>query len=403
MTVGSQPDRLTGFEHGLLSTAGGALFGAVSNASVVSTTVRSGTYALRINPTAGVGYANWSTTPSAVMHGRVYFRFATLPDVNTVIFDAESTVGSPVVEAGIQYNAATGKLRAFASDDGQVPVRVFDADGPTVTTGIWYRLDYSFNTNDPITVKWQIDGSAQTDFVASAGYGGNTMRQIACGDIFLATYTADMFFDDLICWTNNGGVGNLPLYPVGAGRIILLKPNGAGTHVNDTSFTDNSGNSPPTTIAARLDEVPVVAALSDWVKQTTASATDYLELTIEDLPADATGFNGAMVFIGSDADSALDENVRFRVFGSGVNAANALMVNSGDFVFSKDGLGGIAGWDDPTVSDINGCVFRIGFGSDVSPNRPMECLWLEVDYDAPDAAGVGWYWGAGTGWHDDDF
>src|SRR3990170_3236920 len=173
---------ITGYEFGLLDTAGGGLIDSTSGtASIQSSVVRSGTYALRTNPTTSTSYVTQSHTAATALYGRVYLRFATVPDTDVWVFHHSSTVGAPDIWMGIAYNSSTGKLRPFVLADAQTPQEVFGTDGPAISAdGLWHRLDYQLEDITDATVDWYWDGVQQTSFTAS-GYAANTLRSVILG------------------------------------------------------------------------------------------------------------------------------------------------------------------------------------------------------------------------------
>lgn len=380
MTV-ADPEITTGFEHGAIIGVGSSSFSwwftNTGDASIQSTIKRTGSYALKMKPTSTTAArAELRHATLTDISVRQYLYFATLPDANTLLLSEANTT----FRTGIAFNSATSKLRA---QSGSGPS--FSADGPSVTTGVWYRIDFKVTLDtapspDTHTINWSVDGTAYETLVVSA----NTAGYIATLWVTSAV-NGEYYIDDVVVAQSG--------YPIGEGVVVLLRPSGEGTHSTAGSFTDDAANSPPVTPHLRVDEIPISASDTDYFKQTTIGATDYIELTLEDLPAEAGEIQGVWAASLANLESAGSEDTNVNFFDPDTSTSTTIrgLTTSTSLGGLADGIGRAPWW---TAALVNGCRLRIGQSADVTPNARQRAMFVEVGYTSA-VGNDGWGWGDG--------
>jgi hypothetical protein len=238
-----------------------------------TTTVRSGARALRIQITANqkdvTGLVGTSGTTKV---WRVYIRFATLPDADTLLayYDYGGT------NAGVGFRVSDSTLCAGTAVSG---VESFGTNGVAVTTGVWYRADIkSVGSVVTGTVDVQVDGSACTQATAAFVSANSTFPKFGTSG---SNVTMDAFYDDVLLSETAGD------YPLGAGFVNHFVPTADGTHnvagAADFDRTDGTDITNATTTAWQLvDDVPlesIAGAPTDYISMTAPpNTTDYVEL-----------------------------------------------------------------------------------------------------------------------------
>lgn len=214
---------ITGFETGDASEAVGGLSGT---ASIVTSPVRTGTYALRCNPTTtGTGFtsiqshssttgAAASFTPNTHRYLRFYFRYATKPSSNhEIICQISSGSGRGATHLEVRLDSS-GNLRAYRSTTAL-------ATGATVlAANTWYRIEVKreLGTN----AAWEVKIDGVSEISGTANFGASTGTTLAIGKILNRnSNTVDFFFDD-VSVSDSG-------YP-GAGAVLALLPNANGNY-----------------------------------------------------------------------------------------------------------------------------------------------------------------------------
>jgi hypothetical protein len=356
----ASPTTVTGFEHGVVSAAGGGLFSTVTGAGVTadSGVVRSGSHSLRIVDPTGSNHSARIAVGAGVSVVRIYVRLASLPAADvTELLSVDAATGS---DLRIGYQASSGRLT----------IRFGNAAVTTAATAIsadtWYRLSLRVDVNaDPRTADWQIDGAPQTS-VSWAG-AASTVNTVRVGSSVNAdAYTAN--YDDVIISASSGD------YPLGDGRVVGLRPNGMGTSVNPASFAHDDGSPIDPSTHLRVDEDPMDST-ADYVRQGTIGSGDYIELSLADTAA--TCIVGVRGIVAYHAQGTALDNGRATVF----DGTTERVIFSGDM--SQTTLQYASTIIPPpsgswTASAVSALTARIGYSSDVTPNPYWDALMLEV-------------------------
>lgn len=219
--------------------------------------VRSGTRSMRCDATSArttVTIAIGTINPCV---GRVYVYFGTLPASDTDI------VGAPASVWQIAYKTADQKLYCWNTNAG------YGASGVSVTTGRWYRLDWSTTTTAMLAA---VEGQA---------LGGITDTGVNTTGVSLGGSSGDMYFDDFI------GSQTSADYPIGPGYVNHFVPTSDGTHNIAGTGDFQRGNTgtdilnATTTAWQLIDDVPLPSGAVDEADNQRAvapvNATDYPE------------------------------------------------------------------------------------------------------------------------------
>lgn len=259
------PVVVLGFEHG---QSGGLATGANTNKyvdrtvgtlgtnlTVSSSAAHSGTYGLRLSPSAATVHAGFQNSgnggilgSSGTLVGSFWFRFPSgLPAADFNIFIDIGTAGGN--DVFFKYLSSNSGLQAVFGSSTQM--------GPTLANNTWYRIDFrAIHNANPHTLEWQVNGVDQT----------TVSLAVASENIFVAGFgidntnaTGTMDVDDVVLSLTSGD------YPLGDNKVVQLIPDTGGTATEigtanatarmvtnsaiDTTF--NSAN-----ILAALSEVP---------------------------------------------------------------------------------------------------------------------------------------------------
>lgn len=230
---------LTGFEAGDTTE----LQSLTGTASVQSTTKRTGTYALRCNPTttaAGwVLFRGWAGNATIVAYNvatvwhRFYFRVGTLPGANSEpIFQARTSTGVTKAEVRI---TSTGHLQIYNTSIAQL-----GSDGGTaLSTNTWYRIEVKVGTGASASYEVRIDGT--TELSGTGDLNATNNGECAFGKISNRNgQTVDFYYDDILISDSD--------WP-GAGACLALKPTANGSTMQWTAGTGSSDFN-------EVDEIP---------------------------------------------------------------------------------------------------------------------------------------------------
>ena len=356
----ASPTNVTGFEHGTVDAAGGGLFSNVNGAGVSAdnAVARSGSYSLKIVDPAGANHSARIAAAGNIAVVRLYLRLASLPAADVAeLLSVDVAAGN---DLRLGYQASSGRL-TIRFGNGAVTKA-----STTVNAGTWYRIGLRVTADtNPRTADWQIDGASQAS-ISSAGAASvvNTLR-------FGSTVNADDYtanYDDVMISATSGD------YPLGAGSVVGLRPNGMGVSVTPGSFSHDDGSAIDANTYLRLADDPLNSA-TQYVRQQVIGAGDYLELTMADTAASCIA--GVAGIVAYHAAGAPVDNGKASLF----DGATERVVFSGDMSqttlqYASVMVAPAAGsW---TASAVNGLTARVGYSSDVTPNPYWDAVMLEV-------------------------
>lgn len=223
--------------------------------SVDSSTVRTGGYSLKCNPTGtGTGRVNiqalsaaGASTGASVVTSyiRFYFRAATLPATNDEYIVVVRESGGNKFFVSI---ASDGKLAAYDS------TATLLATGTTVlSTGVWYRIEIKCGTGASAAWEVKIDGTSEISGTGNLSTSnGNHIRLGKAAN--RNGNSVEFYYDDWI-WSDSA-------YP-GVGECQMMQPDGNGnytawtgtytdvdevTHDSDTTYISTSTNGAAETV-----------------------------------------------------------------------------------------------------------------------------------------------------------
>jgi len=373
------PVRFTGFNPEVVSQNGGGLFDTVSaTPTIVTATDPFGNSAplLEIAASAAVTRARWTlATPNVVVYS-FYVKFpSALPgaDVRVCVI-----TGTDAVDCYLKYVNATQKW-GIQWQGGATATW----GGAAINVNQWYKIDLrcTFNVN-PHTCDWQIDGAVQTQNSSPAAVG-STGATAALGTSATDTYTARYAYP--VVSTTSGD------YPIPDRVVRKALPTSDGTHSPATPDCIRGGGGSPALISGSnaayqyMDDATFPSGTSpttDRISQdiSTSHTTHYVEMNVGGFSSSGGTLQGVMALLAYGGDSATSNNGTTKVLN---NEATSQDIFSGDMsettVFYKQVLVTVpsGGWDD---SKVNGCKFRVGFSTDISPNPFWQALMLEVMY-----------------------
>jgi hypothetical protein len=290
----------TGFE-----TGDGTELSAVSGtASIQNSTVRTGGYAVRANPTTtatgfvrvGAPAAGGNNTQYATATAYItfYFRYATKPASNSEPFFSAVD------------NLPNDKLSLRLNSSGNATVH--NAAGTLIATGstvlavnTWYRIDVKVGTGGSGAWEVKINGVSEASGTASLGINDNSFILLG-KHVNVNGQTVDFFYDDV--WIDNAA------FPTGEVAVQVMQPDGDG------SSTDWTG------AYTAVDELPHNSD-TDFISTSTSGHVELVTLE----SAAAAGITGTVLAVKSigivrDEGGSSAFNIRLRSGGTNSNTSN---------------------------------------------------------------------------------
>ena len=264
--------RLWGSGIELNATGSGVEFTVASNFTIDTTTVRSGTYSYRSNPSASADnfqYDFATSDQTKSLYFRFYMRVASAPLSVADIFTVYNTANAAKVSLRLNTDLT---LDVFNNEDAAI----VGTGHAALSTNTWYRVELKVDTTTISTtaVEGKVDGTS---------FGSGTIN-LATGiaKSFLgsnvAVETFDIYFDDIAYNDNSGSFQNS--WP-GEGEIIHLRPDSAG---DNEAWNDGTG-----TTFAEVDEVTPDDGTTHIEENTANAITDFnLDATPAALASDDT-------------------------------------------------------------------------------------------------------------------
>jgi hypothetical protein len=348
---------LTGFEHGVVSAAGGGVFTTLTGAPTAdNATFRSGAYSLRIADGSGASTINGlrTFTGASIVVARFAVRLNALPGVssNLVYVDSGTDLVFGYDQPSQKFSLTLGASTATSAS--------------TVSAGTWYVIDLRYDLRaNPHLGDWRVDGVAQTQVTRAAA--SSTATGFGLGATANASvYTAN--FDDVLI------ANQAKAYPIGNGKVVRLIPDGVGTHNTPGDFRDDDNSAIDANSWQRVDEVPMTS-ITDYVLQLNNNATGYLEFTFANTTETCIREVSA-VFAYHKASNG-GNNGKGSIFAGSTES----IVVSGDFGATSIQYGSAlvapaaASW---TQAAVNALVARFGYSTDANPDPYADALVLEL-------------------------
>jgi hypothetical protein len=271
--------------------------GFTGSSSIVTSPVRSGTYAYRTNPTASTARAVFqfssapANTPDVTFY-RIYLRIASAPgtlvDVARVSNDTNAILG-----IRLNTDRTLELWNEFA--DAQI-----GSDSSALDLDTWYRIEFKLDatTIGSTSVEAKIDGAAA--FASGTPNFTSVGKPIyfVVGNEEISD-THDIYFDDVAINTDTGDVQNS--YP-GEGKIIHLVPNAAGDNADWTRGGADSGAN-----WSQVDENPPNGN-TDYVLHSSVNESDDHNITNSGL---GTGDAVTLIAVGVNYNTLGDPTSSF--------------------------------------------------------------------------------------------
>jgi hypothetical protein len=275
----------TGYETGDINESGTSTIGSSGGQTVVSaspTPRLSGAYCLKCLGAA----TNGSSTKNFSFGGsktEVWVRFGFWNHPNTTLTEvlfAQVLDSLAAVQACLTFTPSDGLLRAR---QGIVSGALLGTASLTMSIDQWHLIEWRHQMTSATvgaTEVW-LDGTRVINFS-----GDNTatstinVANLMLGMVTNVTNTGFYdAFDDIAVNDTSGSINNGQIFD---GRVVLLKPNGAGTNTNQTRGGTDSGAN-----WSQVDELP--PSLTDYVFSATAGTRDTYAL--EDVPSGTWAVN----------------------------------------------------------------------------------------------------------------
>jgi hypothetical protein len=236
--------------------------------TVSSAVVRTGAFSLLVDGSVSAtaaGQLAFTGAAGTTFFVRAYVQFATLTagsgsGYRSVLVDANTG-------AGIVLNTAASALRFRKAD------ATLDATTFAVTTGVWYRLEFSYQSTSGAW-EWLVDGTSKsTGTTTSVNTAGALRLGGSLSAVTAPTFKA--YYDDIAVNDTNAGTGQTS-YP-GDGNVVLLVPasdSAVGSGWTDsggssTGLWDSVNNKPPTGIA------DTTASAGHQIRNASSAASSY--------------------------------------------------------------------------------------------------------------------------------
>jgi hypothetical protein len=308
------PIDLSGFEGGTSEVAQGS----TGTFSVQNSTVRTGGFALRVNPATtnagwwrlGVISADGTTTGSSIANAyiRFYFRYATKAAANDEEIFQSQDFGGGLPKIAVRLNSA-GNLAAYNS------LNALMSTGSTVlSSGTWYRIEVYSGTG--AAGSWAVRVDGVTEISGTGNLQTNNNATYAFGKVTNRNgNSVDYFYDDIL-------IDNAD-YP-GVGKIVALRPDGNGSTQDCSAGTGASNH-------LEVDEVPSDSDTT-YVKNSGAGAGQICLMTLPS--ANSVSISGAIravkgtLYAREDISVTSSNSIRIRTNGTNSSATGTNLSTS---------------------------------------------------------------------------
>src|SRR5215471_2457128 len=272
-----------GYETGDVNEAG-VTFNQTTLTVVSSTpTPRAGTYCMKVTGTTGA-FGTYKTFTFAASKTEIWARFAVFihpagtPELTfAIVLDS---AGNPQSCIGWDGSTNVLTLRLAGSSSGTL----LASSATSMTADAWHCIEWRTqitSTTVGVSEVW-LDGTRVINF---SGDNTNTanpnVQSLRLGFTVPSSPGAAAYIahDDIAVNDTSGTINNGQIYD---GRVVLLKPNGAGSNTAQTRGGTDSGNN-----WDQCNELP--PSMTDYVYSATAATRDTYAL--EDLPTGTWAVN----------------------------------------------------------------------------------------------------------------
>lgn len=351
---------LNGMEHGMGSLGYPHLWIYNRGGMMDGTVSRSGGFSLRERrPDYGwVAYTQqYTSSYRNVMSFAI--RLDTLPEADVSHFAKAETFASDL-------------HLGFRASDDRLTLRWGTQEAKVSTVPMiektWYTIDLRWETTqNPMTADWMVAGVPQ-ESTSIAELGG--AQRIQFGSELSGDTPFTVHFDDIVAsYTATD-------YPIGATRVLPLRPNANGVHTGADRFRDDDGSAIDPTSWSRLDDARMDDLRDGHVKQVVASTTSNLEFAFDDTAEpciDAVqsifAFHKTKSTTNHAKTSVFEGPSETLVYSGNVPNTNVIGIQT---KLVKPALGA---W---TPASVNALTMRLGYSSDVAPEPMWDGLLFEM-------------------------
>ncbi len=342
--------------------------------SIQTTTVRSGTYALRCNPAAsGNGFVKFSTlaadgtalgSSAVTSYTRFYFLFLTAPSSGTAAI--LSVLGTSSDKFAVKLDS---NKNLSAWDSG---TQIGSAGTTVLVSGVWYCIEVKVGSGAS-NVAWEIriDGVSELSGSSTLIDSGNANSfYFGNNGNYTLLASVDLYFDDIAI--------DDAAYP-GPGSVVRLDP---AADVAKTNWLNQAGSS--TNEYLSVDDLGAGAGHDTDTTYVVTSTAGTITFTVS-FPALSTRqiigtINEMKVLVwGRDTGTALTWQINLRP------ASNTQTTTAGDFGASYAMLGILyktkGGTDALTIANVNTCQASII--KTQSQARELRCTCIALMLDLP--------------------
>lgn len=297
----------TGFEMGAMIE----LDSNNGTASIQSTTVRTGTYALRVNPTttavgsvtlAGIAAGGASTGYSAATtYIRFYFRYATKPSSGDE--EIYRTRAGAALKFQLRLNSS-GNLVAYQQD-----LTSLGTGSTALSADTWYRIEVRVGTAVAGSGVWEVklDGTSELSGSTADLLNSNNTRCELGKDVNYNGNTVDFYYDDAI-------ISNSAFPGAGECKVLYADANG---NYQTWSIGAGSGNHYEV-----VDEVPHDSDTSYLLSSNVVGEAETEAL----ISAETAGISGTVNTVRAvcmfKRDGASNGSVRVRLRSGSTDSTN---------------------------------------------------------------------------------
>ena len=355
-----------GFEDQVIG-ATGQRWNTVTGSPTITTTsgeFRSGAAALKITCPSVANWVRRTFTGGTEATMRAYLKIDTLPATAACTLIQFSDGNGKAFQLRL---STAGVIHGFISGGTNI-------NGPTLSTGVWYRLDFKARTIGALSdVTFSVDGANET--TGGLSLSASTFVNYSLGNTQAGPSAGTYFLDDI-------EVDDADVYPIGPGKVLQLLPTGRGTDAQGSGAFQNDASAAITggdTSYDRIDELASVSG-TDYIKQTVIDSNGYVEYTMADVVA-GLGCNAVSVWAHTGGLSAAAHTSQLK-FTDGTNVHGTAVTTGGSttdiytYTTLPTAPDGTA-WD---PADVNNLRIRWGYSTDITPNPTLKHLSIEAGF-----------------------
>jgi len=353
--------QLDGFEHGKAAAGAAGIYGGISGTpAIVTSPVRTGLRALEVSAAGASDGVQYSGIASTFVSVAFYLRFATLPGATVKIMRLLNASGN-----GYMRCNASGQLSIIVGTGSAVNV------GSALSTNTWYRIVAELDTSTgTASFRASVDGGTDATATNAQATANTTAVQLGPDDAVTVTFYAD----DWLIATADGDYEEIKGWASHSVQSLIASADGTHsitTAGNFDSFTTFAFSNSTVDGYSFINHRPLQLAntADNVIRQDVIAASDYMELTLENLSAgdstveDVRAYT-AVVYSSTTGTPAaevrllLSDNTEVLTTGS-ISVKDATEDPGTTLTaYKRMTIAPAGGWD---TTKVNGLKFRIGF------------------------------------------